>query len=66
MELVIYAAFACLPCISVPVGFNADGLPMGLQLIGRAQADHAVLELGHAHEQAAQGVLAIQLREIPQ
>jgi amidase len=27
MEVVIYATFAGLPCISVPAGFNAEGLP---------------------------------------
>jgi amidase len=57
MEVVIYATFAGLPCISVPAGFNADGLPMGLQLIGRPQADFALLQLAHAYEQVAQDVL---------
>ena len=51
MEVVIYATFAGLPCISVPVGFNDQGLPMGLQLIGRPQADGAVLQLAAAYEQ---------------
>ena len=59
MEVVIYATFAGLPCISVPAGFGADGLPMGLQLIGRPQDDAAVLRLAHAYEQAAQDVLAV-------
>jgi amidase len=59
MEVTIYATFAGLPCISVPVGFNAEGLPMGMQLIGRPQADLAVLQLAHAYEQAAQDVLAV-------
>ncbi len=59
MEVVIYATFAGLPCISVPVGFNAAGLPMGLQLIGRPRADRAVLRLAHAYEQAARDVLAV-------
>jgi len=58
MEVVIYATFAGLPCISVPVGFNDAGLPMGLQLIGRPRADRAVLQLAHAYEQAARDVLA--------
>ncbi len=57
MEVVIYATFAGLPCISVPAGFNAAGLPMGLQIIGRPQADLAVLQLAGAYEQAAQNVL---------
>jgi len=59
MEVVIYATFAGLPCISVPAGFSADGLPMGLQLIGRPQGDAALLRLAFAYEQAAQDVLAI-------
>jgi amidase len=56
MEVVIYATFAGLPCISVPAGFCKDGarkgLPMGLQLIGKPQGDFALLQLAHAYEQA--------------
>ena len=52
MEVMIYATFAGLPCISVPVGFNADGLPMGIQLIGRPQDDAGVLALAAAYEEA--------------
>ena len=59
MEVVIYPTFAGLPCISVPVGFNDAGLPMGLQLIGRPRADRAVLQLARAYEQAAADVLAV-------
>ena len=62
MEATIYATFAGLPCISVPAGFGAAGLPMGLQLIGRPQADAAVLRLAHAYEQAAQEVLRVEPR----
>jgi amidase len=58
MEVVIYATFAGLPCISVPAGFNEAGLPMGLQLIGRPRADRAVLQLAHAYEQTVSDVLA--------
>jgi amidase len=57
MEVVLYATFAGLPCISVPAGFNAEGLPMGLQLIGRPQADGTVLQLARAYEQATGDVL---------
>ena len=57
MEVVIYATFAGLPCISVPAGFDARGLPMGLQLIGKPHGDFELLQLAHAYEQAAQDVL---------
>jgi amidase len=59
MEVTIYATLAGLPCISVPVGFNRDGLPMGMQLIGKPHGDLAVLQLAHAYEQAAQQVLQV-------
>jgi len=59
MEVTIYATFAGLPCISVPVGFNPTGLPMGVQLIGPPRGDSSVLQLAHAYEQAAQDVLRI-------
>jgi amidase len=42
-----------LPAISVPCGFTADGLPVGLQLVGRRWADRALLEFAHAFEQAS-------------
>ena len=57
MEVVIYATFAGLPSISIPVGFDARGLPMGMQIIGRPQADLEVLQLAQGYEQAAQEVL---------
>ena len=59
MEVVIYATFAGLPAISVPVGFDARGRPMGMQIIGRPGADLAVLQLAHAYEQVAQDVLGV-------
>ena len=58
MEVTLYATFAGLPAISVPAGFDASGrLPAGLQLIGRAQGDAALLALAAAHE-ALSGELA--------
>jgi amidase len=59
MEVVIYATFAGLPCISVPAGFNAAGLPMGLQLIGKPQGELALLQLASAYEKAAGDVLSV-------
>jgi amidase len=52
MEVVIYATFAGLPSISVPAGFGANGLPMGLALIGKPQGDWDLLKLAHAYEMA--------------
>ncbi len=45
MEATIYATFAGLPCISVPAGFGANGLSMGVQLIGKPQGDADLLRL---------------------
>jgi amidase len=59
MEVVIYATFAGLPCISVPVGFNAAGLLMGMQIIGRPQADFSVPQIAHVYEQVAQDILKV-------
>ena len=39
-----------LPAISVPCGFSPDGLPVGLQIVGRRRADYSVLQLAHAFE----------------
>ncbi len=41
------------PAISVPAGFTPEGLPVGLQIVGRHQQDFAVLQLAHAFEQAS-------------
>jgi Asp-tRNA(Asn)/Glu-tRNA(Gln) amidotransferase A subunit family amidase len=38
------------PAISVPAGFTADGLPVGLQIIGRRHADESVLTMAAAVE----------------
>ena len=59
MEVVIYATFAGLPCISVPCGFNAQGLPCGMQLIGRPQGEAALLQIAQAYEEAVQDWLQI-------
>ena len=41
-----------LPAISVPCGFTGDGLPVGVQIVGRQHDDLGVLQLAHAFEQA--------------
>lgn len=40
------------PAISIPCGFDADGLPVGLQLAGRLFDDATVLRAAHAYQQA--------------
>jgi aspartyl-tRNA(Asn)/glutamyl-tRNA(Gln) amidotransferase subunit A len=44
---------AGLPGLSVPSGLSADGLPLGLQLIGRPFDEETLFSLGHVIEQAA-------------
>ncbi len=43
---------AGLPGLSLPCGFTAAGLPIGLQFIGRPFAETTLLTVGHAYEQA--------------
>jgi len=42
------------PAASVPAGFTSEGLPVGLQIVGRDKADFAVLQMAHAFEQATE------------
>ena len=43
-----------LPAISVPCGFTPEGLPVGVQIVGRHHDELGVLQLAHAFEQATQ------------
>lgn len=43
-----------LPAISVPCGFTRSGLPVGLQLIGRAFEEGLLFQAAHAYEQATE------------
>ena len=40
------------PAASVPAGFTAEGLPVGIQIVGRDKEDFSVLQIAHAFEQA--------------
>jgi amidase len=40
------------PAISVPAGFTDDGLPVGIQIVGRYRDDLGVLQIAYAFEQA--------------
>jgi aspartyl-tRNA(Asn)/glutamyl-tRNA(Gln) amidotransferase subunit A len=46
------ANMAGLPALSVPCGFSAGGLPIGLQLIGRPFDEGRLLSVAHAYQQA--------------
>lgn len=48
------ASLAGLPAMSVPAGLNREGLPLGLQVIGKAFDEQGVLNAGLALEQRAQ------------
>jgi amidase len=40
------------PSMSVPAGFTSDGLPVGIQIVGRYREDFSLLQFAHAFEQA--------------
>jgi len=56
MEVVVPASLLGAPVLNLPAGFDARGLPMGVQLIGPPRADWSVLRLGAAYEQATDWV----------
>ncbi len=52
MKSCYYVSVTGHPAISVPCGFTTEGLPVGVQIIGRHQDDWGVLQLAHAFEKA--------------
>ncbi|MBI2687788.1 MAG: amidase [Acidobacteria bacterium] len=52
MKSCYFITVTACPAISVPCGFTPDGLPVGLQIVGRPQDDWGVLQIAHAFEQA--------------
>jgi len=54
MKSCYYITITSHPAISVPAGFTPDGLPVGLQIVGRYRGDFSVLQLAHAFESATQ------------
>lgn len=51
MKSCYYITVTGHPAISVPCGFTPEGLPVGVQIVGRYQDDFGVLQLAHAFEQ---------------
>ena len=54
MKSCYYISTVGNPAISVPCGFTSGGLPVGLQIVARHQAERSLLEIAHAFEQATQ------------
>jgi amidase len=54
MKSCYYITTIGFPAISVPCGFTADGLPVGVQIVGRHQDDLGVLQLAYAFERATE------------
>ena len=52
MKSCYYITVVGLPAISVPCGFTPEGLPVGIQIVGRHRDDLGVLQLAHAFELA--------------
>ncbi len=51
--LTISVNLAGLPALAVPCGMDRDGLPIGLQVIGRPFDEATLLRIGYAHELAS-------------
>jgi len=51
--LTIPCNIAGLPGISVPCGFSSEGLPIGIQVLGKPFDEGSVIHLAHAYEQHA-------------
>ncbi|WP_200876073.1 amidase [Ruegeria halocynthiae] len=52
MEVVVPVSLIGLPCLSVPVGFGVEGLPMGMQVFGPRGSDERILSMGAAYHAA--------------
>ena len=53
MKSCYYISIVGNPAISVPCGFTPEGLPIGLQIVGRHRDDWGLLQMAHAFERSA-------------
>jgi amidase len=53
MKSCYYISIVGNPAISVPCGFTPEGLPVGLQIVGRHRDDWGLLQMAHAFELSA-------------
>ena len=51
IEVHILSSLLNLPTINVPIGFNKDGLPLGMQIIGKKYEDLKILTFAKRYEQ---------------
>jgi amidase len=54
MQVMIPVTMSGCPALTVPVGFNAGGVPMGMQIIAKTRAEHSILQLANAYEGATE------------
>ncbi len=54
LKVTSIASVTGLPALSLPCGFDSNGLPIGMQLMGPALSEARLLRLGHAYQQATQ------------
>ena len=52
MRSCYYVTASAHPAISVPCGFTPEGLPVGLQIVGRHRGEFELLQIAYAFEQA--------------
>jgi len=52
MQSCYFITVTGLPAISLPYGFTAEGLPVGIQIVGRHHDEWGVLQLAHALQEA--------------
>lgn len=51
MEVVTHWTISGSPIIAIPAGFNAAGLSMGIQLVGKPRGDFELLQMAYAYQQ---------------
>ena len=51
-EYTLFANYYGLPAVSVPCGFDRNGLPLGLQIVAKPWDEAAVLRLAHRFQKA--------------
>jgi amidase len=56
MEVMIPISMSGCPALCAPVGFNQQGLPMGIQIVGPNHAEMACMQLAHAYDQVTNWV----------